>query len=636
MSSVAALALAALLAPPAPAARADELGISAAVDRNVVAVDDSIVLTVNVLGDQTSLPEPRLPSLPNFSVSSSGRSQSISFVNGRVSSSVAHTYVLAPRFVGRAVIGPITVSVDGRDHSTSPIEIQVVRPSPAGGGPGSQDPGGRRQMPPGFSGQRFRPFRPPSRDARQNAPEEGAPEVFVAAALDKQRAYVNEQVTLTVRFHTAVNLLGNPQYTAPSVQGFLTEDLPPERHGTIQAYGRTYHISEIKYALFPARPGRLAIGPAVVRCQVQTDAAMDPFSPDFFQQFFSQGLLQAQTRELKTRPLALEVTALPEAGKPSSFTGAVGRFRIAAGLDKKRLRAGEAVNLTVSIEGSGNLQALGAPKPPGLDSFRVYTTLSSLTLKKDQDVVAGSKAFKTLLVPRVSGEIVIAPIPFSYFDPTAGKYVSASSARIEVAVDPGEPGKPAPATPPPAQARPELTPLTEDIRYVKDSARKAPLSGVLDPLSNAVWPHLLPLLAFLAGLAAAFYRERLSLDPSGTRLRRALPKALKRLREAEGSVGRDPSRASAVLFDALAGFLADKLDRPPSGLTLRQAQDDIRSKFPGMDERRLAELKALWEGLERLRFAGSTAADAAGAGAILDELRRHLKRLDSEMTGVKR
>jgi len=55
------------------------------VNKTQVALDDQVVLAVTITGTQASLPDPQLPALPNFSVYSSGRSQSISFVNGQVS-----------------------------------------------------------------------------------------------------------------------------------------------------------------------------------------------------------------------------------------------------------------------------------------------------------------------------------------------------------------------------------------------------------------------------------------------------------------------------------------------------------------------------------------------------------------------
>ena len=74
------LALAALLAAPAAA----YLAVSAETDRNTVEIDGNLYLTVTVSGDSANVPEPKLPNMQNFNVYSSGRSQSISIINGKI------------------------------------------------------------------------------------------------------------------------------------------------------------------------------------------------------------------------------------------------------------------------------------------------------------------------------------------------------------------------------------------------------------------------------------------------------------------------------------------------------------------------------------------------------------------------
>src|SRR3989339_809760 len=183
-----------------------QLSITAEVNKTQVALDDQVVLAVTITGPQASLPDPQLPALQNFSAYSSGRNQSISFVNGRVTSSVTHTFVLIPRAVGKGIIPPIGVSAQGASAQTEPIEIQVSRPGASAAAP--QPPAASRSGPP------------------QAAPAvAGAPDFFVTSELDKKKAYVNEQVTLSVKFYTAVSLNSNPEYEPPKLEGFLIEAL---------------------------------------------------------------------------------------------------------------------------------------------------------------------------------------------------------------------------------------------------------------------------------------------------------------------------------------------------------------------------------------------------------------------------
>ncbi|MBI4375604.1 MAG: protein BatD [Elusimicrobia bacterium] len=588
-----------------PALASAQLHIRADVDKTEVAVNDQLVLEVTVNGPEANLPEPRMPNLPNFSVYSSGRNQSLSIVNGKVSSSIVHTYVLAPRFVGQGSIGPIEVQYQGKTFRTEPIQIQVVRPA-AGSSPSAQGQPGR-----------------PSRPRAAPEPDSGR-ELFVTAELDKKRAFVNEQVTLSVRFYTSVNLLGNPQYVAPSLSGFIAEDLPPERHGNVMIRGRMYYFSEIKTALFPAQSGPLRVGAALVRAPVQGDLAVDPFAADFFERFLSMSA--PKTAELTSEPIVLNAEPLPEQGKPPGFSGAVGLFLIAAATDRQRAKAGEAVNLTVTLQGTGNLKALGEPVMPDLSSFRVFDTVSSLNLDKKQDLVKGSKVFKTVLVAKASGDISIGPISFSYFDPQSRSYKTVQTDAIRLKIDPAPEGS-QPAAMESSGPR-GLTAVSRDIRYLK-APRSRSLGRWLEHVANAGPIHSLPFAIFAGFLCAFQIRARRQADPAAARAAAAVGLASRRISEAvkEG----DSRRSAALMSAALTGYLADKLNCSASGLTFRRAQELLRQRSSRAPQSLMEDLRRLWEQIDRLSFAPQTDGEdqaglASALGALLKDLEKELKR----------
>ncbi|MFA6317882.1 MAG: BatD family protein [Elusimicrobiota bacterium] len=603
------LLLAAALALAAGPSRAADLTIHAGVDKTSVALNDQIVLEISVSGPRTTMPEPKLPSLPNFSVYSSASSHNISFVNGKVASSIVYTYVLVPRFVGKAVIGPVSVAADGATVQTSPIEIEVVPPA------GSRVPGQGPASP-----------RPSPRGSR---PSPGAPDIFVIADVDKKKPFVNEQVTLSVKFFTSVQLLGNPQYDAPKIPGFLAEDLPPERHGTVEHYGRSYYYSEIKTALFPASAGRLVIGPATVRAQVQKDVTIDPYAPDFFQRFFSQGFVGSEDKNLSSEPIELRAEALPSEGKPPDFTGAVGRFSVSAAVDRLEPKAGEAVNLTVTVQGTGNVKALGDIRLPDMPSFRVYDTVSSMSLDRAKDVVNGSKVFKTVLVPKVSGGLTVPEITFSYFDTTRRQYVQASAPAIRLKVKEGDAAASAGIGPSTPSGR--LSAVSEDIRYLKPSSSASSATRILEAVASGGNVHTIPFLLFGAILGLTMYQEREASDPKGRRFRGALRAAHKRIRQAEALLqAGDGKAAASMLSEALTHYLGDKLDVPSSGLTVRRALELLSARAPGLAGRGLDPVRQAWEELDLMRFAPSAAPHGKGpdAAARMEAL---LKTLEKEI-----
>jgi hypothetical protein len=600
------------------AAVAQDISVKASVDRQSVPLNEQIVLTVAVSGDQPSLPDPRLPSIPNFNVHSVGRSQNLSFINGRVSSTVEHRFVLVPRLIGNAVIGPIEVQSAGQRAATAPIELSVLRPSAAA--------------------TPQQPARPPAARLARPGPQPSGggqtgsgPDLFVTAEVNKRNPYVNEQMLMTVRFHYAVPLLGNAEWDPPVTQGFLKEDLPPTPATLVTREGRVYYVTEIKIVLFPIQPGDLTIGSTHIRCQVQKELRVDPFSSDFFEQFFSQGVVGAVTRELRTNPVKIAAQPLPEEGKPQSFSGAVGRFRIKADVDKSQANVGDAITLSLILEGDGNLKSLSAVPLPEMPSFRPYDTVSSLSTSKDEQGVRGVKTFKTVLVPRASGLLEIPPIQFNYFDPTTKRYERIQTNILRVRVSPAPAG--GGTAPVPFQAGPlagggEITRVAADIRYLKSAADDPWVERLALGSFSRLWPHLIPLTVLLLSLAGAAYRNVLLNDPAGARSKGALAGALSRIKDARNAGSAEETAAG--LFEALSNFVADKLDRPASGLTLREAARLLRERHPKLPEGHLQQMRILWEELEMFRFAPKGAQEDQTA-QLADGVKELLKAIDEEL-----
>ncbi|MBI4057026.1 MAG: protein BatD [Elusimicrobia bacterium] len=555
-----------------------DISLSATVDKETVTLNDQVMLSVTVGGNISNIPDPELPSMPNFNAYSSGRSQNISIINGQVSSSVVYTYVLTPRFVGTATLGPIRIQVGGKTVQTQPIQVKVVRPNAA------------VQTPP--------PTAAPQ-PSRSSFP--GAPDILVTASVDKKEAYVNEQITLSIKFYTAISLLGNPEYIPPQTPGFLSEDLPPLRHSQQNYKGRTYYVTEVKTALFGAQSGDTTIGPAIIRCQVQQDFEADPFSSDFFQKFFSQGLLSAQTKELRTDPIHLHIKPLPLEGKPRPFSGAVGRYTLSTSLDRKELKTGEAANLTITIQGEGNLKTVAASEIPPIPTLRVYDMVPQLSLSKEKDIVQGSKSFKTVLIPTASGKIEFPKLTFNYFDPIAHKYAHSSSPSIPLTVLPGSSSSRPLTTP--LQGPSEVTQIAEDIRYIKETEYKNHLGLALSAWINLKIIHFFPLILFLISLTLSQIRNWQEKNPERFRFRRAYSQALRRVKEAGPLFSQNPSQAITLLSESLTGYLSDKLGISVSGLTLKKLMEILKEKSPQTAETCAEEIKSTWEHLDLIRFA---------------------------------
>jgi len=598
-----------------PAAGQDVTITADVIPRQAV-MGQQLRLQVTIEGKANIQGSPALPSLPDFQVYGGGRSSNFAFVNGQVSSSLNFTYILVPNKAGRFTIGPIQISHNGQTYSTQPIEIAI---QPAGSAPAA--PGTRAFSRPSPGGGAIPT--PPSGAGAAGANAAGQAQrgeaVFITTSVDRREVCVNQPVTLTFRFYSRIPMLSQPQYQPPDTSGFWSEDLPPQRNYVTTVNGRDYNVIEIKYALFPTAAGNLRIGPAQLMVHVQNFErhAMDPFADDFFRGFFSMG----QQVPLKSEPITVRVKPLPEAGKPADFTGTVGKWSLSAKLDRKEAKVGEAVTLEVRIFGEGNVKSVGKPDLPALTGFKVYETISSSEVQKQNDRVQGVKIYRTLLRPEVTGELSIPPIKYNYFNPASGKYEKVEVPSLKLKSLAGDAAAAGQAMPAAGGAEtqsegPGVKVMARDIRYLKLHVPDHDPRFQLAPLAW-VAGFLLPPLVLLGLWGWQRWQEKLATDPRYARRLQADQNARRLLKHARQARGRrDAKRFYADLSQSLTSYLADQLGASRSGITQREMRQRLASL--GADEPLLNRLDSLLDECDFARFAPADAAPEAMAGHELE------------------
>ena len=105
---------------------AKNIQVLATVDKNQITLEDSVQLSVTIIGTQNT-PPPELPSLPNFRITSGGTSSSTQIVNMERSISITHNYRLTPMNIGRFKIGPARIRANKKVYVTQPINILVKK-----------------------------------------------------------------------------------------------------------------------------------------------------------------------------------------------------------------------------------------------------------------------------------------------------------------------------------------------------------------------------------------------------------------------------------------------------------------------------------------------------------------------------
>ncbi|HKI82966.1 MAG TPA: BatD family protein [Candidatus Krumholzibacteria bacterium] len=564
---------------------------SAAVDRSKLAVGEQVVLTLNIEGEVRKIEDPQLPDFGPFEVYGGGTSQSFSFVNGKVHASHTYTWYLRPLEPGKYQLAPIAVVADGNTYHTKQIPLEVV---PAG----SPNAPTQNRNP---STSSTAPKSKGSRSTRSGGPGD---DYFVSMTVDKDTVVVGEQVVLTFTFYRGMRggVFDSPQYTPPTTEGFWREDLPPERHSTMNVQGYPYDITQILYALFPTRSGELTIGEAVVRIP------QDPFG-SFFRRQAPRGDIT-----LRAPSIPVYVKELPP-GAPAGFAGTVGSdLQLSMKTDRTSLKVGDALTVSLLLSGSGYLAAANKPELPQMSNFRQHDSGSSLDSGPSGGVLRGSLKVDKLLIPQKEGNYTIPPVDYVYFDTEKRRYLHLKTKPVTIEVSPSDE---APISSFATGGKTEIAILGQDILHIQAvSGNLKPYPGPL-VLRRSTWVlgALAPLL-WLASIALATRRRRLLADPLGHRASQARKLASSRL-SAEGS---DAQRAS----EALMIWFGAKARRPVSGLTRAELLEWLESR--GADEDLKKRVTNLLDHCDEARFAAA----AEGSG-LSDEARSLLLDLEKEL-----
>ncbi|MFQ6130734.1 MAG: BatD family protein [Armatimonadota bacterium] len=505
-----------------------QVEISARVDRQEVTTDEQVELVVSVSGQGLSGISPSLPALADFAIASSSTSHSVQIVNGRMSTSVEYHYWLQPKKTGTLTIGPVTVESGGRTYKTDPITVKVTQ--------GTGRAPGRPSIPP-----------LPSPFDQEPPPEaEAGEDVFVRAQVDRQRVYVNQQVTYTFSLYRAINLWEAPRYEEPSVEGFWREELPEVEPSEETIRGRRYVHERIRMALFPTSPGKKTIGPAKLS-----------YRAGFF----------GGRRTVATEPVSVEVVPLPKAGRPEGFEGAVGSWKAELTVKPRQVAVGDAVTAVVTITGEGNVETVGRPELSLPASLKQYEPSVERTTAREGVTVRGTVTFEHLLVPGQPGSLMIGPARLAYFDPEAGRYRTTETAAVPVAVRP----RGASAGTGGAASAVGAAP-TADIRDIKS----APASSAARLGAGFLALQVVPLALVVGAALYGRHQRRLLADPSYARAATALGRARGRLRAARRHRAAGDQKAFyRGLHEAVAGYVADRLDLPQAGLGAEAARQRL-------------------------------------------------------------
>lgn len=334
--------------------------------------------------------------------------------------------------------------------------------------------------------------------------------------------------------------------------------------------GREYQaVLVARRALFPSRTGTLSIPAGSIEV-----GAGGP------------------SRTIRSRPFSVEVKPVPPGGEVGEPVGA---WRIAVARSQSAPpRVGQPMSIEVSVDGRGDLQAVGEPVLQLEGPVRVIPpTVKDVPSSRD-GIVGGKRVFEFLVIPGAPGPLSLAPVRYPYFNPATGRHEVAVSEPLTLDVTLGTGAAPIATAPAPTQVPP---PAAEPTRLT-------PASGIPGREFLVV---LLVVLVTAWGLRRWFLsrRDRAPRAKSLGALRRGAARNLVLARAAEKSG--HPAQAielaelALITIGSASGLVLDAVDldrvaqdsaRPPIAAWARTMLSCRRARFMSLQPELVSDILA--------------------------------------------
>lgn len=513
------------------------------------------------------------------------------WINGRQSQSTQYTYQLELKAAkpGRYTLGPVSVVSGGKTYKSKPVVVMVRKPS-------------KEQ---GTRGDRF---------------------IFVELQAEPRSLYVTESLDakLTIGIRNVVingrqidmdlRRIIDGQRSELSVFGSGRFSQGSVRLADSSGRQHQYTVFQTTVSPRAEEVGTMTIGPIFIKADYPTEVRRS---------FFDYRVTRSRRETARADAITLDVKGPPTEGRPDSFVGAIGRFRMDVSAKPKRVEQGQPVTLTITMTGDP-LEGVAAP------NLAAHPELASrFDYSRDEivgDIENGAKSFRIALFPKQQGAQTIPPISWSYFDPEAEKYITLTSDPVPLTVDPRSESTATITLGPtavPEKDVPKLTLLKGGIspNYVDPDLVLADQSVTFGPAWTA---GLLAPPAFWIFVALwARRRDKLRADSGFARRRKAERQAMTRLRQAQRDG--EPTAQWREMAGALTGYLADHFNLPQGNFTPADARELLSRK--GADEGTIREVTSFLETADLAQYAPSLL-NSESAGQAAQKVRRWIRELE--------
>lgn len=169
-----------------------------------------------------------------------------------------------------------------------------------------------------------------------------------------------------------------------------------------------------KALLIPTKTGKLSINPMKMDIVIGV--------PSGRSDFFGNAITKNVKKEFASTKKIIYPKSLPLKGRPTNFTGAVGRFNFNISLSKEVLKANETSQVKVVVSGKGNLKLFELPTIKTPTELEIYQPERKERVQIKANGISGTVTDIYTVVPQFKGKYKIPSVSFSYFNPKKKKY----------------------------------------------------------------------------------------------------------------------------------------------------------------------------------------------------------------------
>jgi len=510
------------------------------------------------------------PSFDGFRVIA-GPSQQVSqsWVNGRSSFEKIYSYYLLPTQKGNITIKQATIEYNNQIYKTTPIKITVTNAVQE-----ARDPN----------------------DTQISADDN----VYLIAEISKTNPYINEPITVVYKlyFDPIIGIRNSRELDKPKYNDFWSQNIDIKQlvaqEGTFK--GRRCAVVVLKKTvLYPQKSGKLVIEPLSLDLDLEL--------PTNRRDMFGRIVYTNDNKRVSAGAKTIAVKALPEAGKPADFSGAVGKFDFRVTPSKTNLKNGESLDLIVSVSGNGNMKLFNLPKPVAPNSFEMYDPVHDEKVNTSLAGMSGKISDKYTIIPQFKGNYPIKPMQFSYFDLGSGSYKTITSPEIMINVMDGPSANDQVASTAPTNTKNYIS-SNEQFKYIKLKTDLASMKKD-DFFGSKMFYGLLFLPFLMVPLIVLFKKKKEALDSDvfGNRIKMNNRLAKKYLSEAKKQIN-NKEPFYVALEKAMHNFLKAKLHIETSEMSKSNIQELLLSK--NANAQTVIDFITLTENCELARFAQSS------------------------------